>query len=78
MARAKPGPIGDWSIVLNGKVTEAMQRQKMTKAELSRSLGLGDETLKRKGAEMTLSTLDFVTVALLIKAAGYEIEFRKA
>ncbi|MDQ0153152.1 transcriptional regulator with XRE-family HTH domain [Moryella indoligenes] len=69
------GPAEDWSIRINGKVTEAMQRKALSKSELCEKLGLGKETLSRKGREKTLGTLDFLTIALIAEAAGYEIDF---
>ena len=65
------------SIVINGKVTEAMQRKGLKKEELSEWLNLGKEALARKGREKTLSTLDFLTVSLIAEAAGYELDFKR-
>ncbi len=65
------------SIVINGKVTEAMQRKDLSKRQLSEMLNLGAEALARKGREKTLSTLDFLTVSLIAEAAGYELDFKR-
>ena len=69
------GPAERWSICIDGKVTEAMQMQDVSKAQLSEMVGLGKETLKRKGTDRTLCRLDFLTVAMIAEAVGYEIEF---
>lgn len=65
------------SIMINGKVTEAMDRKGLSKAELSEKLNLGKEALQRRGREKTLATLDFITVNSIVEAAGYEIEFQR-
>lgn len=65
------------SIVINGKITEAMQRKDISKSQLSEMLNLGKEALTRKGREKTLSTLDFLTVSLIAEAAGYELDFKR-
>jgi len=73
----KKGPAETWSIRIDGKVTEAMQMQDVSKAELSEMIGLGKETLKRKGTDRSLGRLEFLTVALIVEAAGYEVDFRR-
>ena len=73
----RKGPAEAWSIRIDGKVTEAMQMMDISKAELSERVGLGKETLKRKGTDRSLGTLDFLTVALIAEAAGYDLEFRR-
>lgn len=73
----KKGPAETWSIRIDGKVTEAMLMQDVSKAELSEMVGLGKETLKRKGTDRSLGKLDFLTVALIAEAAGYEVDFRR-
>jgi len=73
----KAGPAVAWSARLNGLITEAMDLTGLSKAELSERVGLGVETLKRKGTGKTLGSLEFLTVAMIAEAAGYEIEFRR-
>lgn len=70
------GPLEKISIMLDGKVTEAMGRMDMNKENLSKFLGLGPEALKRKGTAKTLGTLSFITIVTLAHAAGYTIEFK--
>lgn len=67
----------DFSVLINGKITEAMDRKGISKAELSQKLNLGRDTLQRRGREKTLSKLDFITVSSIAEAAGYEIVFTK-
>ena len=74
MRKAK-GPAEIWSACIDGKITEAMRMQDVSKAELSEMVGLGRETLKRKGTDRTLGRLDFLTVVLIAEAAGYGVEF---
>lgn len=73
----KKGPAETWSIRIDGKITEAMQMQDVSKAQLSEMVGLGKETLTRKGTDRSLGKLDFLTVALIAEAAGYELDFRR-
>ncbi len=71
------GPAEDWSFRIDGLVTEAAKRMGQSRFEFSEWLGLGKENLTRKSGSDTLGTLDFLTVAQIANAAGFEIEFRR-
>ena len=70
-------PSQEWSFRIEGLVAEGAKRQGKSRPAFSEFLGLGKETLTRKSGSDDLGTLDFLTVAQIAHAAGFDIKFER-